>query len=104
MIGGQNTVFDFRLTSDPLVRVCGHSSQVDLKVDHDAGGFSCQNAFFFAKMCDTAYSNREEVKAIMLGNETITGLGFEHFKWFEVSICGIVIVRFVKPIMALYNV
>ena len=35
-------------------------------------------------MCDVAYSPREKVRTIFQGNETVTGLGFEHFHWFEV--------------------
>eukprot|EP00904_Undaria_pinnatifida_P002284 jgi/Undpi1/12056/HiC_scaffold_4.g01754.m1 len=34
-------------------------------------------------MCKTAYAPQEEVKSLFQGNETFTGLGFEHFHWFE---------------------
>lgn len=68
-------------------------------MDSASDEFSCQNAYFFAEMCEAAYSNREEVKTIFQGNETVTGMGFEHFKWFEVSINtnSTLIPMFMKP-------
>eukprot|EP00904_Undaria_pinnatifida_P002282 jgi/Undpi1/12054/HiC_scaffold_4.g01753.m2 len=66
-----------------VTRVFASADDVDLKVDHEQEMFCCQNAFFFASMCDVAYSPREKVRTIFQGNETVTGLGFEHFHWFE---------------------
>ena len=58
---------------------------MEIKPDLEATGFSCQNAFFFAKMSRIAYSTREEVRQLMQGDETKKGLGFDRFHWFEVK-------------------
>ena len=58
---------------------------MEFKPDLEAKSFSCQNAFFFAKMSKIAYSTKDEVRDIMQGGETNTGLGFDHFYWFEVK-------------------
>ena len=60
--------------------------QVALKPDLEATEFSCQNAFFFAKMSSIAYSTREEVRLFMQGDGAKhNGLGFDRFYWFEVN-------------------
>ena len=59
--------------------------QVEVKPDLKTTEFSCQNAFFFAKMSKIAYSTKEEVQEFMLGSEAHKGLGFDHFHWFEVT-------------------
>ncbi|CAM9414270.1 unnamed protein product, partial [Laminaria digitata] len=57
--------------------------QVELKPDLQATGFSIQNAFFFAKMSKIAYLPRDEARNVFKGNETGTGMGFDHFYWYE---------------------
>lgn len=74
---------------------CGRREQ-DLKADCDVSEFSCRNAHFFATMSATAYSSKDDVKTFFQGNETMSGLGFEHFKWFEVSIISML----VRPVTA----
>lgn len=57
---------------------------MEIKPDLEATGFSCQNAFFFAKMSKIAYLPRDEARNVFMGNETDTGMGFDHFYWYEV--------------------
>lgn len=57
---------------------------MELKPDLETTEFSCQNAFFFAKMSRIAYLPREEARGLFKGNETNAGMGFEHFYWYEV--------------------
>lgn len=59
---------------------------MELKPDLEATGYSDQNAFYFAKMSRVAYSTKDEVQSFFKDNETTTGLVFDHFHWFEVSL------------------
>lgn len=61
-------------------------SQVELKPDLTATGFSAQNAYFFSMMSKIVYSPKLEVEGAIKGNATNKGLelGFDHFFWFEV--------------------
>ena len=61
-----------------------YNLQVELKPDLETSDFSCQNAFFFAKMSKIAYLPRDEARGVFLGNETSAGMGFDHFHWYEV--------------------
>ncbi|CAM9599499.1 unnamed protein product, partial [Laminaria digitata] len=54
-----------------------------MKPDLTAKGFSTQNAFFFSVMSKIAYESKDEAKSLVVGNATCSGLGFDHFHWFE---------------------
>ena len=51
-------------------------------------------------MSETAYSTKREVETFFKGNDTVAGLGFEHFQWFEVRCHQHETFMFVKPIPA----
>lgn len=61
-----------------------HLLQVELKPDLEATEFSCQNAFFFAKMSKIAYLPKDQARSFLKGNKTNAGVGFDHFYWYEV--------------------
>ncbi|CAM9140899.1 unnamed protein product, partial [Ectocarpus sp. 12 AP-2014] len=37
----------------------------------------------FARMSKMVYSKKSDVQGMLTGNETIAGLGFDRFHWFE---------------------
>lgn len=57
---------------------------MELKPDLQATDFSCQNAFYFAKMSKIAYLPKDEARGLFKGNKTTPGMGFDHFYWYEV--------------------
>ncbi|CAM9097534.1 unnamed protein product [Scytosiphon promiscuus] len=59
------------------------STEVKMRPDLSAKGFSALNAFFFAGMSKIAYATEDEARGLLLGNATEKGLGFDKLFWFE---------------------
>ncbi|CAN0366380.1 unnamed protein product [Pylaiella littoralis] len=59
------------------------STEVKMRPDLSAKGFSATNAFFFAGMSKIAYATQDEARGLLVGNSTDSGLGFDRFHWFE---------------------
>eukprot|EP00752_Nemacystus_decipiens_P002419 g2280.t1 len=58
-------------------------TEVRMKPDLSAKGFSALNAFFFSGLSKIAYATEDEARGLLVGNATNVGLGFDRFFWFE---------------------
>eukprot|EP00752_Nemacystus_decipiens_P002420 g2281.t1 len=57
--------------------------KVELKPDLTATSFSAESAFFFATMSKLVYLPEADVRLVLHGDGTGSGMGFKHFYWFE---------------------
>ncbi|CAM9387975.1 unnamed protein product [Hapterophycus canaliculatus] len=67
----------------PTFDATSAESKVAMEIDLDASEFSLQNAFYFARMSKIVYDSKNEVEGMLKGNDTSSGMGFNHFHWFE---------------------